>query len=157
MLLFAILVIIPAFVAFKRGHNGYVMIAIASAEFLAAYAVGWLADSWPIFLMVFFTGWAALIAYCLLVDGSQGNQLEIACRQPGYEPDAMPEEMAVAGDDYVLLKSYAESWRQGELMEDLQKLQDARIHYQSHSGLLATIMVRERDHGAAAEILGLGA
>jgi len=86
------------------------------------------------------------------VKGESGDRLAIESKtidSDSYEE----EEIIVSDNDFVVVKTYSESWQQGELMEDIQKLVDEKIEYRSKSGVLACIMVKVKDFEKAKKSL----
>ena len=154
MLILVFLVIIPAYIGFKRGHNGYAMGSICLAAFIFSFLIGLLFKNNAVYLGLFFLSWTMINIYCLLVKGDNGDQLDIKGKTINITEES-EGDVSISEDDFVLLKTYTESWRQSELMDDIQKLTDAKIIYQSKSGFMATIMVKEKDFQAALRVLGV--
>ena len=156
MLLLAFIIIVPAYLAFRRGHNGYLITLLTLLSYALGLILGALTASNLVFICIFMLGWLIATMYCALSIGPLGNQLAIKTPLSNdVDSTDMPAEVEVQQTDYVTLKAYAESWRQGELSNDAQALRDANIHYRATSGLLAIISVRQCDYDAAAVLLGI--
>jgi len=153
----SVVAVLIAWIAFKRGHNGYVMVLAVLGSAGIGMALGALTQWEAIFPSMLGVSCVLALLYCFVVPGNGTDQLQEIDdhHQAALENTEALEETKITEEDLVVLKVYTYSWQQSELMDDLEKLRDNGVWHQPHSGPMASVSVRAGDFDHAAEVIGL--
>ncbi len=152
-----ILVVIIAWIAFKRGHNGYVMVFCLLAGAGVGMVLGALIHQEIVYHIMLGLSFLFTLIYCFAVPGNGKDPLKEIDEQhkAPLEKTELAEETEITPEDVVVLKVYTHSWQQSELMDDVEKLRNQGIWHQAHSGHIASVSVRAEDFERAATVIGL--